>query len=291
MIRTIDAAQIRKAVRELCIQAQVSLRPDVLGALRRALRRETQARPRRMLGAILDNAAIAARRRLAICQDTGLPAVFVELGQDVHIRGDLRRAVIAGIEEGYRRGSFRESIVADPLGRGTPGYAPGILHVELVKGRQVRVTVLPKGFGCENKSRLCMLNPTAGERAVEDAVVEAVRQAGPDACPPYVVGVGIGATADHACLLAKQALLRKIVPAGGRRSGSPAARGRVAVGIRRLEERILQRINRLGLGPMGLGGRCSALAVHVLAHPTHIAGLPVAVSISCHALRSAARRL
>lgn len=280
-MRTIQACQVREAVRALCVKANVRLRDDVLGALQAALKKEKGARPRAVLRAIVDNAHIAGSKRLAICQDTGIPVVLVEWGSEVCVRGDLVDAVNKGVEEGYRQAALRPSVVRDPLRRGVSAYAPAALHIEMVKGRAVTITVMPKGFGCENKSQLKMFRPTDSPAMIADFVVDAVRKAGPDACPPYVVGVGIGGTADQACWLAKKALLRKVE---GRRSKAQGVCGK-------LEREILEKINRLRIGPMGLGGMTTALAVHIETQPTHIAGLPVAVNISCHALRSAAARL
>jgi len=273
-MKTITAKQITAAVSRLCVQANRRLRPDVVAALRRALRKEQAGRSRRMLKAVLENARCAAARGLAICQDTGLPAVFIRLGNAVRISGNFEKAVLDGIEQGYRAGYFRPSIVQDPLARGRSSFRGAVIHTDIVPGSGLEIAVLPKGFGCENKTKLKMFNPTAGIEAVKDFIVQAVREAGPDACPPYVVGVGIGGSAEYACLLAKKALLRPI----GAKAGA-------------LEQDLLARINRLGIGPMGLGGRTTALAVQVLRAPTHIAGLPAAVSISCHALRSARVRL
>ncbi len=199
-----------------------------------------------------------------------MPCVFVEVGQDLRILGDLNKAINKGVEQGYKSGSFRNSIVKAPLGRGKSGYGPAIIHIELVKGRRLKIAVLPKGFGCENKSQLKMFNPTVSWSQISEFIVNAVKTAGPDACPPYVVGVGIGGTADYACLLAKKALLRKINSKNSK-----------------LEESLLKEINKLNIGPMGLGGKATALAVKIEEYPTHIAGLPVAVNISCHATRSA----
>lgn len=213
----------------------------------------------------------------------------MEVGQGVKIVGDFMQAVQRGVGQGYRKAALRNSIVKDPLRRGTPRYAPAIIHTEIVKGDHVKIAVLPKGFGCENKTRLRMFNPTAGIAEIKQFVVETVKSAGPDACPPYIVGIGIGGTADYAAFLAKKALLKKVTtsgrhPARMRRTSF----GRKAKGLTaRLEEDLLKDINRLSIGPMGLGGRTTALAVNIEMYPTHIAGLPVAVNISCHALRGA----
>ncbi|MCU0651038.1 MAG: fumarate hydratase [Candidatus Omnitrophica bacterium] len=269
-MRLIKAQKISDAVADLCLKANFKLRPDVLAGLKAAYERETNRRAKTLIKAILDNAAIAAKEKVAICQDTGLPCVFLEIGQDVHVSGNINQAVFKGIKNGYRKGYFRESIVRDPVGRGASGYTPGIIYIDIVKGNKIKISVLPKGFGSENKSQLKMFNPTASVKDIKKFIVDAVKIAGPDACPPYVVGVGIGGTADHACLLAKKALLKKI--------GHPQTA---------FEKDLLKTINKLNIGPMGLGGKTTALAVKIEEHPTHIAGMPVAVNISCHATRSA----
>jgi fumarate hydratase subunit alpha len=272
-MRMISAEKIKRIVSDLCIEANLSLRKDVLSALKSAHLKETNKRAKEILQAIIKNALIARREKLAICQDTGLPCVFVEFGQDVRIAGDLKSAINKGVESGYKKGFLRNSIIKDPLARSKAGFQPAVIHIDLVKGSRVKLTVLPKGFGCENKTQLKMFNPTASLDEIKKFIVEAVKSAGPDACPPYVVGVGIGGTADYAMFLAKKALLRKF----GVRSSE--------FGV--LEKEILKEINRLNIGPMGLGGKTTVLAVNIETYPTHIAGLPVAVNISCHALRSA----
>ncbi len=281
-MRTISADKIRNVVSELCLQANFVLRKDVYLALRRAYLKEENKRAKGILAAIIQNANTARRERLAICQDTGLACVFVEIGQEVKISGDLRQAINKGVESGYRRGFLRNSIIKDPLFRGKHGYQPAIIHIDLVKGNKLKLTVLPKGFGCENKTKLLMFNPTAKINEIKKFIVEVVKSAGPDACPPYVVGVGIGGTADYACLLAKKALLKKVTRSGGHK---------VTSNTTKLERDLLLAINKLNIGPMGLGGKTSALAVNIEIHPTHIAGLPVCVNISCHALRSATKTL
>ncbi|MDP3731937.1 MAG: fumarate hydratase, partial [Candidatus Omnitrophota bacterium] len=215
-----------------------------------------------------------------ICQDTGLPTVFLEIGQDVKIKGDLTRAINKGVEEGYRRGYLRSSIINNPLSRGKPGYSPAVIHTEIVGGNRLKITVLPKGFGCENKAQLKMFNPTAKISEIDKFIVDAVKSAGPDACPPYVIGVGIGGTADYACFLAKKALLRRV---DSRWSIVNSQK------IRKLEQELFKEINKLNIGPMGLGGEATCLGVNIETYPAHIAGLPVAVNISCHALRSATK--
>ncbi len=277
-MRLISAEKIRDTAAQLCVKANLVLRSDVLSALRLAYTKEKNKRAKEILKAIIDNARVARKEKLAICQDTGMPVVFLNIGQDVKIKGDLKSAINKGVELGYKKGFLRNSIVADPLKRGSPGYLPVVIHMDIVRGNKIKITVLPKGFGCENKSQLKMFKPTAGEKEVKDFIIKAVQDAGPDACPPYVVGVGIGGTADYACLLAKKALLRSV--AMSQRHN-----------VTRLENGLLEEINKLNIGPMGLGGKTTALAVNIETYPTHIAGLPVCVNISCHALRSAEKEL
>ena len=269
-MRQIKAAAITKAVIELVKRANFSLRSDVLFALRKAYRGERNSRAKKILKAILDNAAYAKKENLAICQDTGMPVVFVQAGQDIKINGDLKAAINKGIVEGYKKYSLRSSIVGDPLLRGKPKFSPCIIHIDLAVGNKIKLTLLPKGFGCENKSQLKMFKPTASIEEIKQFIIEAVKIAGPDACPPYIIGVGIGGSADYASILAKKALLDKIFTKNSK-----------------LAKDLLKQINKTGVGPMGLGGRTTALAVNIQTYPTHIAGLPVAVNISCHALRSA----
>ncbi len=278
-MRVIPAKNIRGIVSDLCIQANTVLRKDVLAALKSAYLKETNKRAKEILEAIIDNARIAGKEKLAICQDTGLVVVFLEAGQGVKISGDLELAINKGVELGYRKGYLRNSVVKDPLLRGKPGYYPAVIHTDITRGNKLKVTVLPKGFGCENKTQLKMFNPTASTREIKEFIVEAVKSAGPDACPPYIVGVGIGGTADYACFLAKKALLKKVL----------SSQLSVVRQTYKLEQELLREINRLNIGPMGLGGKNTALAVNILTYPTHIAGLPVAVNINCHALRSATK--
>ncbi|MCM8758051.1 MAG: fumarate hydratase, partial [Candidatus Omnitrophica bacterium] len=227
--------------------------------------------------AIIKNASIAKKEGLAICQDTGLPVVFLEIGQDLKIMGDLYRAIQEGVKQGYKRGYLRNSIV-EPILRKTPRFDPAVIYTEMIKGDRLKITVLPKGFGCENKTKLKMFNPTASIEEIKKFIIDTVREAGPDACPPFVVGVGIGGTADYACFLAKKALLKKISNSKFQIPNSQ---------IFKLERELLKEINKLNIGPMGLGGGTTVLGVNILTYPTHIAGLPVAVNISCHALRTA----
>lgn len=277
-MRIITASKIRDIVEQLCLQANFILRPDALKGLKSAHKRETKPLAKKALDAIIANAFEAKRNKLAICQDTGLPAVFVDLGQEVRVKGNLKSAIIKGVKSGYKRGNLRDSIVSDPLLRGKSGFKPAIIHMDIVPGSKIKLTVLPKGFGCENKTQLKMFKPTVKIEEIKKFIVDTVGSAGADACPPYVVGVGIGGSADYAVLLAKKALLQKVA----RRKGQ---------GTSRIENDILKEINKLNIGPMGFGGKATCLAVNIKKHPTHIAGLPVAVNISCHALRSATKIL
>jgi len=279
--RLISAAKIRDTVERLCINANFLLRRDVLRSLKKAYARESNKRAKERLSAIIRNAHLARKEKLAICQDTGLVTVFVQIGENVKVIGSLKDSINKGVQLGYRRGYLRNSVIKDPLLRGRPGYQPAIIHTDIVKGSGLALTVLPKGFGCENKTQLKMFNPTTTIREIKSFIVAVVKEAGPDACPPYVVGVGIGGSADYSLLLAKKALTKSIDRPG---TGKPGH-------ISRLEKELLREINRLNIGPMGLGGKTTCLAVNIQSYPTHIAGLPVAVNISCHALRSAAARL
>ncbi|TRZ47764.1 fumarate hydratase [bacterium] len=280
-MKTITVAKITATVRDLCIRANTDLRKDVFAALAASQKGEKNKTAREMLGVIIRNARIARKEKLAICQDTGMPCVFMEIGRNIKVSGDLKAAVNRGIESGYRKGFFRNSVVKEPLSRGKSGYGPAVMHIDIVPGSKLKITVLPKGFGCENKSQLRMFKPTAEWPEIKKFIVEAVKSAGPDACPPYVVGVGIGGTADYAMLLAKKALLRKVHSSGFIVQGLAA----------KLEKELFKDINKLNIGPMGLGGKSTCLAVNILTYPTHIAGLPIAVNISCHALRSASAKL
>ncbi|MDD5730821.1 MAG: fumarate hydratase [Candidatus Omnitrophica bacterium] len=269
-MRTISSERVTSAVKDLCVKANVFLAKEMLNRLRSAHSAEKNSSAKRIIEAIIKNAGIAAKEGFAICQDTGMPCVFVEIGQDVRIEGDFKKAINKGIDQGYKEASLRSSVIKDPLKRGKPGYTPAVIHTEITGGSKLKLTVLPKGFGCENKAQLKMFNPTVKIDQVREFIIGVVKNAGPDACPPYVVGIGVGGTADYAMLLAKKALLKKI--------------GRPLTG---LERRLLKEINKLNIGPMGLGGKNTCLSVNIETYPTHIAGLPVAVNISCHALRSA----
>jgi len=276
-MREIDVSKIRDAVTEICLKANFELRKDVLKALNLAFRKETNPRARNILKAIIENAKLAKRKRLAICQDTGMAVVFMEIGQDVAIvGGDLQEAIEAGVEKGYRKGYLRRSVVGDPLARdNTNTNTPAVIFMDIVKGDKIRLAVSPKGFGSENKSAIKMFKPTASVSDVKKFLIDAVSAAGADACPPLVIGIGMGGTFEKAAYLAKKALFRPLDLRNPKRH------------LARLEKELVKEMNSTGLGPMGLGGRTTVLGVNILEYPTHIAGLPVAVNISCHATRSA----
>ncbi len=281
MIREVSVEEITKNVREMCIEANDTLSPDMEEAIRSASQSETSPLGREILGELTENLEIARSEQIPICQDTGMAVVFLEVGQEVHfVGGDLTEAVNEGVRQGYEDGYLRKSVVGDPLIReNTRDNTPAVLHTGIVPGTQVRITVAPKGFGSENMSRIFMLKPADGAEGVRDAVLSAVREAGPNACPPLVVGVGIGGTFEQCALLAKKALLRGI----DEENELPH--------VRELERDLLTRINALGIGPAGLGGSTTALAVHILTAPTHIAGLPVAVNLCCHVNRHVTREI
>ena len=273
-MRTIAATLIRDTVARLCMEANQTLSPDLENALRQAAESEPWALAQSTLKTLCENLDAARETGLPICQDTGMACVFCEIGQDVHIDGDFEAAVNAGVAKGYTEGFLRKSVVRDPIRRGNTGdNTPAVLHVRLVPGDRVKITVAPKGFGSENMSRLAMLKPSDGEEGVKQFVLDTVRQAGPNPCPPIVVGVGIGGTFERAALLAKQALLR---PVGSHHPDPYYAS---------MEQELLQKINAIGIGPQGFGGRTTALGLQIETFPTHIAGMPVAVNISCHVTR------
>ncbi len=281
VMRTIHVADVTAAIREMCIEANHFLSEDMREALNAAKQEEVSPLGRQILGQLQENMKIAGEDMIPICQDTGMAVIFLEIGQDVHFEGgSLEAAVNEGIRQGYVSGYLRKSVVGDPLLReNTKDNTPGIIHYSIVDGDRVTVTVAPKGFGSENMSRIFMLKPADGIGGVKQAVMTAVRDAGPNACPPMVVGVGIGGTFEKCAFLAKKALTR---PAGSH-SDIPYVKG--------MEEELLEEINRSGIGPGGLGGSTTALAVNILTYPTHIAGLPVAVNICCHVNRHAVRVL
>jgi len=275
-MRNIEAQEITKTISRLFQEANFFLPDDVLASLRQA--RETEESPvgREVLDRILENAGISAKERIPLCQDTGTAVVFLELGQDVHIvGGDLYTAVNEGVRQGYNEGYLRKSIVRQPYsGRvNTKDNTPAVIHTDIVAGDRLKIMVMPKGGGAENMTRLAMLLPARGRQGVIDFVVNAVDEAGGNPCPPVIVGVGIGGTAEKAVLLAKKALLRKV--------GEPNPDAEVA----KLEKEILRRINNLGIGPVGYGGRITALAVHAEVFPVHITSLPIAVNLQCHSAR------
>lgn len=273
-MRTIKAGAVTEAVKKLCIEANCDLPDDVREAIRRCRQDETFPIARSVLEKIEENYLIAAAEGVPICQDTGLACVFLRLGQDVHIEGDLRVAVDEGVREGYRDGYLRKSCVADPLRRVNTGdNTPAVIYYDIVPGDGLEITVAPKGFGSENMSQIKMLRPSDGLDGVRDFVLRVAEEAGPNPCPPIVVGVGLGGTFDKAALLAKQALLRPLDV----RNADPY--------YAELEEELLMKINALGIGPQGFGGRTTALAVNIEVLPTHIAGLPCAVNINCHVTR------
>ena len=276
-IRYVDAEVVKNTVRELCVQANTILRPDVLEAIKKLHRSETLPLAAKMLEVLIQNADIAHRDTLPLCQDTGMVTVFMTIGCDVVVRGvNITESVNEGVAAAYREGHFRKSIVADPLLRVNTGTnTPAVVHIDVTDGDKVEIAVMPKGFGSENKGRMVMLNPTAGSEEIVNFCVETVRLAGPDACPPYILGVGLGGTMEQCAGLAKKALLRPL--------SSVSAKPHIA----ELERKIKVKTNELEIGVMGLGGASTVMAVLVAEAPTHIAGLPMAVNLSCHALRSA----
>ena len=281
MIRTINVDKVTENIREMCIEANHYLTPDMKKRLDEAVRGEESPLGRQILEQLEENLSIAGKDMIPICQDTGMAVVFMEIGQDVHFEGgDLTDAVNEGVRQGYVEGYLRKSVVKDPLIReNTKDNTPAILHTTIVPGDQVKITVAPKGFGSENMSRVFMLKPAEGIEGVKQAILTAVKDAGPNACPPMVVGVGIGGTFEKCALMAKQALTRDVSVS----SDIPY--------VVDLEKEMLEKINDLGIGPAGLGGRITALAVNINTYPTHIAGLPVAVNICCHVNRHAVRIL
>lgn len=280
-MRVVNVSKIREAMKEMCIEANHYLSEDMKCAMQTAAKEEASALGRQILGQLQENMRIAAQDMIPICQDTGMAVVFMEVGQDVHFEGGLlEEAVNDGVRQGYVEGFLRKSVVKDPILReNTKDNTPAVIHYSIVPGDEVKITVAPKGFGSENMSRIFMLKPSDGIEGVKDAVLTAVKEAGPNACPPMVVGVGIGGTFEKCALLAKKALTRPIEE----RSKVPY--------VCELEKVLLERINCSGIGPGGLGGTTTALAVNVETYPTHIAGLPVAVNICCHVNRHAARTI
>ena len=281
MIRTIRVEEITKNIKEMCIEANHFLSPDMAEAMKCAEKNEEAPLGKQILEQLQENLKIAGEDMIPICQDTGMAVVFLEIGQDVHLEGGaLEDAVNEGVRQGYVEGYLRKSVVRDPLIReNTKDNTPAVLHTRIVDGDRVKIKVAPKGFGSENMSRVFMLKPAEGIEGVKDAVLTAVKDAGPNACPPMVVGVGIGGTFEKCALMAKEALTREV--------GSHSE----IEYVKELEEELLTKINILGIGPGGLGGTTTALAVNINTYPTHIAGLPVAVNICCHVNRHVIRTI
>ena len=275
MIRTVQTEIITETIKKMCIEANYSLSSDMVKAMRNAEEKEESVLGKQILAQLQDNLEITASDMIPICQDTGMAVVFLEVGQDVHFEGgSFEDAVNEGVRRGYTEGFLRKSVVGDSILReNTKDNTPAVIHTRIVEGDRVKITVAPKGFGSENMSRVFMLKPAEGLEGVKNAILTAVKDAGPNACPPLVVGVGIGGTFEKCALMAKKALTREV----GKHSDIPY--------VRKLEEEMLEKINCLGIGPGGLGGTVTALAVNVNTYPTHIAGLPVAVNICCHVNR------
>ena len=280
-MRTIHTDIIINHISEMCIEANLHLSQDVADAVCQAADQETSELGSRVLHQLKENMDIAAAEQIPICQDTGMAVVFLDIGQDVHIEGmNIEEAVNEGIRQGYTKGYLRKSVVNDPVLReNTKDNTPGIIHYKIVPGENLKLTIAPKGFGSENMSKIYMLKPSDGIEGIKSAILNTVKEAGPNACPPIVVGVGIGGDFEKCALLAKQALTRDINDHSK------------ILYVRELEMEMLQKINALGIGPGGLGGKTTALGVHINTYPTHIAGLPVAVNICCHVSRHVTRTL
>ena len=281
MIRTVNTDDIVKNIKEMCIEANHYLSKDMDKALKDATASEKSELGKKILNQLQENLKIAAEEMIPICQDTGMAVIFLEVGQDVHFEGmAIEDAVNEGVRQGYTEGYLRKSVVGDPIIRkNTKDNTPAVIHYSIVPGDKVIITMAPKGFGSENMSRVFMLKPADGIEGVKNAIITAVKDAGPNACPPMVVGVGIGGTFEKCALLAKQALTRPV----NEHSDIPY--------VKEMEEEMLTKINHLGIGPGGLGGKTTALAVNINTYPTHIAGLPVAINICCHVNRHAVREL
>ncbi len=281
MIRTVNTDDIVKNIKEMCIEANHYLSKDMDKALKDATASEKSELGKKILNQLQENLKIAAEEMIPICQDTGMAVIFLEVGQDVHFEGmAIEDAVNEGVRQGYTEGYLRKSVVGDPIIReNTKDNTPAVIHYSIVPGNKVKITLAPKGFGSENMSRVFMLKPADGIEGVKNAIITAVKDAGPNACPPMVVGVGIGGTFEKCAILAKKALTRPV----GEHSAIPY--------VKELEEEMLEKINRLGIGPGGLGGTTTALAVNVNTYATHIAGLPVAVNICCHVNRHVIREV
>ena len=279
MIRTVKTSEITENIKEMCIEANYYLSRDMDAAMKNAAATEESELGQKILNQLQDNLEIADKEQIPICQDTGMAVVFIEVGQDVHFEGDaIEDAINEGVRQGYVEGYLRKSVVKDPLIReNTKDNTPAVIHYSIVPGDKVKMTVAPKGFGSENMSRVFMLKPAEGIEGIKNAIMTAVADAGPNACPPMVVGVGIGGTFEKCAEMAKHALTRNL------EEESPVEY------VRDLEKEMLETINNLGIGPGGLGGRTTALAVNIETYPTHIAGLPVGINICCHVNRHAHR--
>ena len=280
-MRELNVDIIIKNIKEMCIEANHFLSGDMKEALENAKRKEKSPLGCQILNQLSDNLKIAGEEMIPICQDTGMAVVFIEIGQKVHfIGGDLEEAIHEGVRQGYVEGFLRKSVVKDPLIReNTKDNTPAIIHYSIVAGDKVKITIAPKGFGSENMSRVFMLKPADGEEGVKNAIIQAVKDAGPNACPPMTVGVGVGGTFEKCALMAKHALTRKV--------GEHSPHGHIA----RMEKEVLEEINKLGIGPAGLGGSTTAFAVNIETYPTHIAGLPVGINICCHVNRHVTREI
>ena len=281
MVRDVNTRLLTENIKEMCMEANHYLAPDMEKAMREAYEKESKPLAKQILGQLLENLDIAGKDMIPICQDTGMAVVFLKIGQEVHfVGGSVEEAVNEGVRQGYEEGYLRKSVVGDPLLRvNTKDNTPAVIHYEIVPGDQVEITLAPKGFGSENMSKIWMLKPADGAEGVKEAIINTVKEAGPNACPPVVVGVGIGGTFEKAAILAKKALTREI----GVHSPLPH--------IREMEEELLAKINEIGLGPAGLGGDTTALAVNINTYATHIAGLPVAVNMCCHVNRHIVRTI
>ena len=273
-MREIQATQITEVVKRLCIEANCHLPQDMKDRIQACYDQEPWPQAKEILERIIENYQIADQKDQPICQDTGMACVFLKIGQEIHVQGDLNEAIHEGVRQGYTEGFLRKSVVRDPLDRvNTKDNTPAMIYYDLVPGDKLEITVAPKGFGSENMSRIKMLRPSDGVEGVKEFVLQTVEEAGPNPCPPIVVGVGIGGTFDKAALMAKQALMRSV----DQRNAVPY--------YAQLEQELLEKVNALGIGPQGFGGKTTALAVNIEQCPTHIAGLPVAVNINCHVTR------
>ena len=273
-MREIQASQVTEAVKRMCIKGNVDLPCDVASCIEKRMAEEDWRPAKEILERMVENYRLAAETGKPICQDTGMAVVFVEIGQEVHVNGNLEEAINEGVRQGYREGYLRKSVVADPIDRVNTGdNTPAVIYYEIVPGDELVISIAPKGFGSENMSRVAMLRPSDGLQGVVKFIIETVEKAGPNPCPPVVVGVGVGGTFEKAAMMAKKALLRPL----DQKNPDPVYDA--------LEEELLEAINKLGIGPQGFGGKTTALAVNIEKFPTHIAGLPVAVNISCHVTR------